>query len=190
MPPRTPVFLKNSCSCLPEHLFFSKIVVRAPPNVCFPQNRLFVHPRTFVFLKNGCSCTPERLFFSKMVVRAPPNACFSQKRLFRTCRTLVFLKNGCSAPAERLFFSKTVVPHLLNACFPQKWLFQPLGTAVWAALKLKEHVPTGMLSRYLLSKNVCYCLFVNELHPFFYGLHVEGDEAVMALGERLVERFL
>ena len=110
MPPRTPVFLKTGCSCIPEHLFFSKIVVRAPPNVCFPQNRLFVHPRTLVFLKNDCSAPAERLFFSKTVVPHLPNACFSQKRLFRTCRTLVFLKNGCSAPAERLFFSKMVVP--------------------------------------------------------------------------------
>ena len=103
---------------------------------------------------------------------------------------IVFLKNGCSNPLERLFFSKMIVPTPWNVCFSQKWLFQPLGTAVWAALKQKEHVPMGMLSRYLLSKNVCCCLFVSELHPFFYGLHVEGDEAVMAFGERLVERFL
>ena len=170
------VFLRKGCSCLPERLFFSKTVVRASPNVCFPQNRLFVHPRTFVFLKNGCSCTSERLFSSKTVVRAPPNACFSQKRLFRTCRTLVFLKNGCSAPAERLFSSKMVVPHLLNACFSQKRLFQPLGTSVRAALKPREHVPTGMLSRYLLSK---MCAVVYSLTSF-----IPSSTACMLRGMR------
>ena len=170
------VFLKNSCSCLPERLFFSETVVRAPPNACFSQKRLFVHPRTLVFLKNGCSCLPERLFFSKTVVRAPPNVCFSQKRLFRTCRTLVFLKNGCSAPAERLFSSKTVVSTPWNVCFPQKRLFQPLGTAVWAALKLKEHVPTGMLSRYLLSK---MCAVVYSLTSF-----IPSSTACMLRGMR------
>ena len=176
MPPRTFVFLKNSCSCTPERLFFSKTVVRASPNVCFPQNRLFVHPRTLVFLKSGCSAPAERLFSSKMVVPHLPNAYFSQKRLFRTCRTLVFLKNGCSAPAERLFFSKTVVPHLPNACFSQNWLFQPLGTSVWAALKQKEHVPTGMLSRYLLSK---MCAVVYSLTSF-----IPSSTACMLRGMR------
>ena len=110
MPPRTPVFIKNGCSCIPEHLFFSKIVVRAPPNVCFPQNRLFVHPRTLVFLKSGCLNPLECLFSSKTVVPHLLNACFSQKRLFQPLGTFVFLKNGCSNPLERLFFSKMVVP--------------------------------------------------------------------------------
>ena len=110
MHPRTLVFLKNGCSCIPERLFSSKPVVRAPPNACFSQKRLFRTCRTLVFLKNGCSAPAERLFFSKTVVPHLPNACFSQKWLFRTCRTLIFLKNGCSAPAERLFSSKLVVP--------------------------------------------------------------------------------
>ena len=176
MPPRTLIFLKNSCSCLPERLFFSKIVVRASPNTCFPQKWLFVHPRTLVFLKNGCSAPAGRLFFSKMIVPHLLNACFSQKRLFGTCRTLVFFKNGCSAPAERLFFSKTVVPTPWNVCFPQKRLFQPLGTAVRAALKLKEHVPTGMLSRYLLSK---MCAIVYSLTSF-----IPSSTACMLRGMR------
>jgi len=86
------------------------MVVRAPPNAYFSQNRLFVHPRTFVFLKNGCSAPAEHLFFSKMVVPHLLNTCFSQKQLFVHPRTLIFLRTGCSAPAERLFFSKTIVP--------------------------------------------------------------------------------
>jgi len=79
------VFLKNGCSCTPEHLFFSEPVVRASSNACFSQKWLFVHPRTFVFLKNSCSAPAERLFFSELVVPHLLNACFSQNRLFRTC---------------------------------------------------------------------------------------------------------
>ena len=129
-----------------------------------------------VFLRKGCSCLPERLFFLKMVVRAPPNACFSQKRLFVHPRTFVFLKNGCSCTSERLFSSKMVVPHLLNACFSQKRLFQPLGTSVRAALKPREHVPTGMLSRYLLSK---MCAVVYSLTSF-----IPSSTACMLRGMR------
>ena len=77
---------------------------------------------------------------------------------------------------ERLFFLKMVVPTPWNGrlgCF-----------------KTKRACPNGHALSVSVIKNVCCCLFVSELHPFFYGLHVEGDEAVMAFGERLIERFL
>ena len=176
-PLRRIVFLRKGCSCLPERLFSSKIVVRASPNTCFPQKWLFVHPRTFVFLKNGCSCTPERLFFSKTVVRAPPNVCFSQKRLFQSLGTFVFLKNGCSNPLERLFFSKMIVPTPWNVCFPQNWLFQPLGTAVWAALKQKKS-----MSQRACSLGICYqrmCAVVYSLTSF-----IPSSTACMLRGMR------
>ena len=123
MHPRTFVFLKTGCSCTPERLFFSKIVVRAPPNACFSQKRLFAHPRTLVFLKTGCSAPAERLFSSKMVVPHLLNTCFSQNRLFQPLGMFVFLKNDCSNPLERLFFSKPVVPtpwNVRSGCFKTK----------------------------------------------------------------------
>ena len=123
MHPRTLVFLKNGCSCLPERLFFSKMVVRASPNACFSQKRLFRTCRTLVFLKNGCSAPAERLFFSKTIVPTPWNVRFSQNQLFQPLGMFVFLKNDCSNPLEHLFFSKPVVPTPWNGrpgCFKTK----------------------------------------------------------------------
>ena len=62
-------------------LFFSKIAVPTPLNVCFSQEWLFQSLGMSVFLKNGCSNPLERLFFSKMIVPTPWNVCFSQKRI-------------------------------------------------------------------------------------------------------------
>ena len=78
--PRRAVFLKNTCSGLPEALFFSKMFVRDSPKCCFSQKCLFGTPRSVVFLKNACSGVPEALFFSKMFVRESPKRCFSQKQ--------------------------------------------------------------------------------------------------------------
>ena len=75
-------------------LFFSKIAVPTPLNVCFSQKWLFQPLGMSVFLKNDCSNPLERLLFSKIVVPTPWNVCFSQKCLFQPLGISVFLKNG------------------------------------------------------------------------------------------------
>ena len=75
------VFLENGCSNPLERLFFSKIAVLTPWNVCFSQKWLFQPLGTSVFFKNACSNPLERLFFSKMIVPTPWNVCFSRKRM-------------------------------------------------------------------------------------------------------------
>ena len=47
------VFLENGCSNPLERLFFSKMIVPTPWNVCFSQKCLFQPLGTSVFLKNG-----------------------------------------------------------------------------------------------------------------------------------------
>ena len=47
------VFLENGCSNPLERLFFSKIAVLTPWNVCFSQKCLFQPLGTSVFLENG-----------------------------------------------------------------------------------------------------------------------------------------
>ena len=100
--PRRAIFLKNTCSGVPEALFLSKMPVRESPTGCFSQKYLFGAPRSVVFLKNTCSGLPEVLFFSK-TVEIPP--------------------------VSRVFFSKTDVPTPWTGCFSQKRMFQPLGRA-------------------------------------------------------------
>ncbi|WP_315331371.1 hypothetical protein, partial [Segatella oulorum] len=59
------VFLKNDCSNPLERLFFSKMIVLTPWNVCFSKKCLFQPLGTSAFLKNDCSNPLERLFFLK-----------------------------------------------------------------------------------------------------------------------------
>ena len=73
------VFLENDCSNPLERLFFSKMLVPTPWNVCFSRKWLFQPLGTFVFLKNDCSNPLEPLFFSKIAVPTPWNVCFSRK---------------------------------------------------------------------------------------------------------------
>ena len=81
--PRRAVFLKNTCSGLPEVLFFPKILVRDSPKRCFHQKQSKHTRISCVFLKNS---------------RNTPRISY------------VFFKNGRSNPLDGLFFSKTDVP--------------------------------------------------------------------------------
>ena len=114
--PRRAVFLKNTCSGVPEALFLSKMPVRDSPTGCFPQKCLFGSPRSVVFIKNACSGVPEALFSSKTVEIPPVSRVF-------------FFKDGRSNPLDELFFSKTDVPTPWTGYFFQKQMFQPLGRA-------------------------------------------------------------
>ena len=81
--PRRAVFLKNTCSGLPEVLFFSKTVEIPPVSRVFFQRRMFQPLGRVTFLKNGCSNPLDGLFFSKTDVPTPWTSYFSQKRLFQ-----------------------------------------------------------------------------------------------------------